>query len=96
MSYFEGTDIRELGSVNVDSIEEYKNLKQRYDFMCEQRNFVTCAFKSSITLNSSVCSSSFLVNFSFLAILSFFWKRWKRKYWTWKTNRRNKKANRRN
>ena len=31
------TDIRELGSVNVDSIEEYKNLKQRYDFMCEQR-----------------------------------------------------------
>ena len=30
-------DIRELGSVNVDSIEEYKNMKQRYDFMCEQR-----------------------------------------------------------
>ena len=30
-------DIRELGSINVDSIEEYKNLKQRYDFMCEQR-----------------------------------------------------------
>ena len=31
------TDIKELGSVNVDSIEEYKNVKQRYDFMCEQR-----------------------------------------------------------
>ena len=30
-------DIRELGSVNIDSIEEYKNMKQRYDFMCEQR-----------------------------------------------------------
>ncbi len=30
-------EIRELGSVNVDSIEEYKNLKERYDFMCEQR-----------------------------------------------------------
>ena len=31
------SDIRDLGSVNVDSIEEYKNLKNRYDFMCEQR-----------------------------------------------------------
>ena len=31
------TDIKELGSVNVDAIEEYKNLKDRYDFMCEQR-----------------------------------------------------------
>ncbi|MBR3162491.1 MAG: chromosome segregation protein SMC [Clostridia bacterium] len=30
-------EIKDLGSVNVDSIEEYKNLKQRYDFMCEQR-----------------------------------------------------------
>ena len=30
-------EIRELGSVNIDSIEEYKNLKDRYDFMCEQR-----------------------------------------------------------
>ena len=30
-------DIKDLGSVNIDSIEEYKNLKQRYDFMCEQR-----------------------------------------------------------
>ena len=29
--------IRELGSVNIDSIDEYKNLKERYDFMCEQR-----------------------------------------------------------
>ena len=31
------TEIRELGSVNVDSIEEYKNLKDRFDFMSEQR-----------------------------------------------------------
>lgn len=30
-------DLKELGSVNVDSIEEYKTQKQRYDFMCEQR-----------------------------------------------------------
>ena len=31
------TEIRELGSVNVDSIEEYKETAKRYDFMCEQR-----------------------------------------------------------
>ena len=31
------TNIRELGSINVDSIEEYKKTKERYDFMCEQR-----------------------------------------------------------
>ena len=29
--------IKELGSINVDSIEEYKKTKERYDFMCEQR-----------------------------------------------------------
>jgi len=29
--------IKELGSVNIDSIEEYKQTSQRYDFMCEQR-----------------------------------------------------------
>lgn len=29
--------IRDLGSVNVDSIEEYKLMKERYDFMSEQR-----------------------------------------------------------
>ena len=31
------TEIKELGSVNIDSIEEYKNLKDRYDFTSEQR-----------------------------------------------------------
>jgi chromosome segregation protein len=30
-------EIKELGSVNVDSIKEYQDVKQRYDFMCEQR-----------------------------------------------------------
>lgn len=30
-------EIREIGSVNIDSIEEYKKLKERYDFMSEQR-----------------------------------------------------------
>ena len=29
--------IKELGSINIDSIEEYKKTKERYDFMCEQR-----------------------------------------------------------
>ncbi|MCL2341984.1 MAG: chromosome segregation protein SMC, partial [Firmicutes bacterium] len=30
-------EIKELGSINIDSIEEYKQTKDRYDFMCEQR-----------------------------------------------------------
>ena len=31
------SEIRDLGSINVDSIKEYKELKERYDFMSEQR-----------------------------------------------------------
>ena len=31
------TEIKELGSINVDAINEYKEIKERYDFMCEQR-----------------------------------------------------------
>jgi len=31
------SDIRDLGSINVDSIKEYQELKERYDFMSEQR-----------------------------------------------------------
>ena len=30
-------EIRDLGSINVDAIKEYKEIKDRYDFMCEQR-----------------------------------------------------------
>ncbi len=30
-------EIKSLGSINIDSIEEYKHTKERYDFMCEQR-----------------------------------------------------------
>ena len=31
------SQIKDLGSINIDSIEEYKKLKERYDFMSEQR-----------------------------------------------------------
>ena len=31
------SDIRALGSINVDSIQEYKEVKERYDFLSEQR-----------------------------------------------------------
>ena len=30
-------EIKALGSINIDAIEEYKQTSQRYDFMCEQR-----------------------------------------------------------
>ena len=30
-------EIKELGIVNVNAIDEYKQTKERYDFMCEQR-----------------------------------------------------------
>lgn len=30
-------EIKGLGSINIDAIEEYKQTSQRYDFMCEQR-----------------------------------------------------------
>ena len=30
-------NIKDLGSINIDAIEEYKKTKERYDFMCEQR-----------------------------------------------------------
>lgn len=30
-------EMKELGSINLDSIDEYKITKERYDFLCEQR-----------------------------------------------------------
>ena len=30
-------EIKNLGSINIDSIEEYKQTKERYDFMCGER-----------------------------------------------------------
>jgi chromosome segregation protein len=29
--------MKDIGSVNIDSIKEYQETKERYDFMCEQR-----------------------------------------------------------
>ena len=31
------TQIKELGNINIEAIEEYKKTKERYEFMCEQR-----------------------------------------------------------
>ena len=31
------SQIKDLGSINIDAIEEYKKTKERYDFLCEQR-----------------------------------------------------------
>jgi len=31
------TEIKNLGSINIDAIQEYKETKERYDFVCEQR-----------------------------------------------------------
>ena len=31
------SEIRDLGSINIDSIQEYKEVKERYDFLSEQR-----------------------------------------------------------
>ena len=31
------SEIKDIGSVNIDSIQEYKETKERYDFLCEQR-----------------------------------------------------------
>ncbi len=30
-------EIKNLGSINIDAIQEYKETKERYDFVCEQR-----------------------------------------------------------
>ena len=32
------SNIKDLGNININSIEEYKNVKKRYDFLLEQKN----------------------------------------------------------
>ena len=43
--------IKELGSINIDSIEDYKQTKQRYDFIIEQKNDLE---ETSIKLNKVI------------------------------------------
>ncbi len=43
--------VRELGSINIDSIKEYQSVKDRYDFMCVQRLDLE---NSSIKLNEVI------------------------------------------
>ena len=57
-------EIRELGSVNVDSIEEYKNLKDRYDFMSEQRLDLENTMSKLRKVISDITFLSLLIVFS--------------------------------
>ncbi len=62
-------DIRDLGSVNVDSIEEYTNLKNRYDFMCEQRldlENTTAKLRSVIAEMTGIMKEQFKVKFQLI------------------------------
>ena len=43
--------IKELGSINIDSIEDYKQTKQRYDFIIEQKSDLE---ETSIKLNKVI------------------------------------------
>ena len=62
-------DIRDLGSVNVDSIEEYTNLKNRYDFMCEQRldlENTTAKLRNVIADMTSIMKEQFRAKFELI------------------------------
>ena len=59
-------DIKNLGSVNIDSIEEYKTLKERYDFMSEQRVDLENAMsklRKMITDMTAIMKEQFKENF---------------------------------
>ena len=58
--------IRDLGSVNVDSIEEYKEVSKRYDFMSEQRLDIEntmAKLKDVITEMTSIMKEQFIKQF---------------------------------
>ena len=50
-------EIRDLGSINVDSIEEYKKMQERYDFMNEQRYDLEEAIAKLRTVISDMTST---------------------------------------
>ena len=63
------SDIKDLGSVNIDSIEEYANLKNRYDFMCEQRldlENTTAKLRNVISDMTSLMKEQFKVKFELI------------------------------
>ena len=60
-------EIKNIGSVNIDSIEEYKNTSERYDFMCEQRLDVEnsmAKLKDVITEMTETMKEQFLKKFT--------------------------------
>jgi len=62
-------DIRDLGSVNVDSIQEYTNLRNRYDFMCEQRldlENTTSKLRSVIAEMTGIMKEQFKTKFELI------------------------------
>ncbi len=62
-------EIKNLGSVNIDSIEEYKNTSERYDFMCEQRLDVENSMeqlKNVITEMTETMKAQFLKQFKII------------------------------
>ena len=62
-------EIKNLGSVNVDSIEEYKNTSERYDFMCEQRLDVEnsmAQLKNVITEMTETMKEQFIKQFKII------------------------------
>lgn len=62
-------EIKNLGSVNIDSIEEYKNTSERYDFMCEQRLDVENSMvqlKNVITEMTETMKEQFLKQFKII------------------------------
>ena len=62
-------EIKNLGSVNIDSIEEYKNTSERYDFMCEQRLDVEnsmAQLKNVITEMTETMKEQFLKQFKII------------------------------